>query len=141
MQNSYWFMTFFNQKLASTSNNLMNLRYWKLYGWHWAIPDKKQTGGVKGILFWKTSMKFLGFLIYPWKSQQKQSFNLKTSQNSVTLLKAKNQYTYKFHKIFSWSPLEIPISISSILLEIKYPEPSLSFFFFSGIAHFKNEVI
>ena len=44
---------------------------------HWAIPGKKQTGGVED------PQEFLGFLLYPWKFQIKQGFTPKTPQNCV----------------------------------------------------------
>ena len=127
----------------------MSLKYWKLHGWRWAIPEKKTNRRFKYILFWKTPMKFSGYLLYSWKFQTKQSFTQETSQNSATLLKAQNQDTEKFHMIFSWSPLEIPhffcITPGNFTcyffntLEIPHPELS-PFVFFSGIAYFKNEL-
>ena len=45
---------------------------WAKHTGQWAIPKKKQTGGVEDAFFEK-SPEFLGFLLYPWKFQTKAS--------------------------------------------------------------------
>ena len=47
---------------------------------YWAIPEKKQQG-LRTCVFEKP-LEFLGFLLYPWKSQTKQGF---TPRNSTKL--------------------------------------------------------
>ena len=54
--------------------------------------------------------------------------------------KAKNQDPWKFHFIFSWSPLQIPHAISLIPLEIPYPQlPCLVFFWNSPTIRTRNK--
>ena len=67
-------------------------------------PNRKGEGEEKG--------GFFLFLLYPWKSQTKQSSPLKIPQNWVRSFgnsKTKNEDPWKFHITFSWSPLEIPL--------------------------------
>ena len=40
----------------------------------WAIPEKNQTGRRVEDKVMKTPLEFLGFLLYTWKFQTKQSF-------------------------------------------------------------------
>ena len=73
-------------------------------GAQWAVPGKNQTETVEDILFLKNLLQLLGFLIYPWKFQTKQSFTARTPQNCVAPFgnfKAENQDPWKFHMIFS----------------------------------------
>ena len=58
--------------------------------------------------------------------------------------KTKNQDPWKFHIIFSWSPLEIPHAISLIPLEIPYPHIHIHtpppVCFFSGTTQCRERV-
>ena len=62
------------------------------------------------------------------KSHLPMTFALSYSRKGVL------DYPWKFHDFFN-QPLEIPLAIPSITLEIPYPQPPLVWFF-SGIAHF-----
>ena len=77
-------------------------------------------GGVHDILFGKPPWSFS---LYPCKFQTKQ--------------RSTPGYSTKFHIIFSWSPLEIPLpplelpqAISLISLEILSPQPHPCLYFF-----------
>ena len=78
----------------------------------WAIPEKIQTGGIKDIIFWKNPWNFSFFYFIPGNSRQNKAQPLDIPQNCVRSLgnsKTKNKDPWKFHIIFSWSHLEIPL--------------------------------
>ena len=78
----------------------------------WAIPEKSKQGVEDIYTFLKITLEFFIFLLYSWKIQTKQSSTPRFSTNCVRTLgnsKAKNKNPWKFHIIFSWSPLGIPL--------------------------------
>ena len=77
----------------------------------WAIPEKIETG-VEDMLFWNPWNFSFFFYFTPGNSRQNKAQPLDIPQNCVRSLgnsKAKNKDPWKFHIIFSWSPLEIPL--------------------------------
>ena len=74
-------------------------------------------------------------MLHPWKL-------CKIALNPLEVPRPKTKTTWKFHIIFSWSPLEIPHAISLIPLEIPYLTSSIPplLFFFSGITQCKEGV-
>ena len=81
---------------------------------HWAIPQKIQMKGLR-IYFFEPPPPpgiFHFFYFTNGNSRQNKAPPLDIPQNCVRLLgnsKAKNKEPWKFHIIFSWSPLEIPL--------------------------------
>ena len=78
----------------------------------WAIPEKSLTGGLRTYFFEKPPGIFHFFYFNPGNSKQNKASSLEIPQNCVISLgisKAKNQDPWKFHIIFSWPPLEIPL--------------------------------
>ena len=77
----------------------------------WAIPEKK-INGLRIYLFKKFAGIFHFFLLYPWKFQTKQLnpwiFH-KIVLDPLEIPRTKEKTPWKFHIIFSWSPLEIPL--------------------------------
>ena len=64
------------------------------------------------LLFEIKAWNFKFFCFAPGNSGQNKASLLEILQNCVTLLENsenKNQEPWKFHMIFSWSPLEIPL--------------------------------
>ena len=116
----------------------------------WAVPEKYQTRkrGVEDIYtFLKTPLEFLDLSLYTLrKSVENKLSPLEILQNCVTPLrnsKSKNQDPWKFHMIFSWTPLEILLffvdawnfhMLTSMPLEIPCPQHAV--LIFSGIAHY-----
>ena len=101
---------------------------------------KKQAGGLRTYFFDHWIFLFIYFT--PGNSRQIKAPPLEIVQICVTSLgnsKTKNQDPWKFHIIFSWSPLDIPQAISLIPLKIQYPQHPL-FVFFSEIAQCKEGV-
>ena len=103
-----------------------------------AIPEKKcnqvRWGGGRGRwghTFFEKTVEFLGLSFYPWKFENKWSFNpRKIPQNCVTPLgtkRVKNQdflhHPWKFQFFFNW-PLEFQT--------LYFPQPSPLFGVFSG---------
>ena len=79
---------------------------------NWAIPEKIQTRGFEDILFWKTHWNFSFLYFNTGNSRQNKAKPLDIPQNCVRFLensKAKDKDPWKFHIIFSWSPLEVPL--------------------------------
>ena len=105
----------------------------------WAIPEKDQTaGGVEDILLWKLPQNFSYSFTWSLEIPDKTKLNAWIFHTillprSLRNSKAKKKDPWKFHIIFSWSPLEIPRAISLIPLEIPYPQPP-PVWIFSGIA-------
>ena len=80
----------------------------------WATPEKKQTVGTYFFEI-RPPPEFFVYLLYPGNSRQIKAPPLEIVQICVTSLgnsKTKNQDPWKFHIIFSWSPLEISQAIS-----------------------------
>ena len=74
--------------------------------------SRKKIKQVEDILFWKNSLGFFIFLLYPWKFQTKQLnpwiFH-KIVLDPLEIPRPKEKTPWKFHIIFSCSPLEIPL--------------------------------
>ena len=151
----YWYIqkSYENLKLKNYRSNITNLYVMCNTLTYWAIPEKKWTGhggrgwevegclwGIQDIIFCKPPLEFLGFLLYPWKLQTKQSF---TPRNSTKLC-------YTPQKFWGLKPrlLKIPLDFFLItpinpwkihLLFLQYPwkfhilNPVC---YFSGIVHF-----
>ena len=76
--------------------------------------QKKPNGRLRTYFFEKTPGIFHFFTLPPGNSRQNKAPPLQILQNCVTSLgnsKARNQDPWKFHIIFSWSPLEIPLCL------------------------------
>ena len=105
-------------------------------GQHWAIPEKIQREGVEvGDIFFENPPEIFHFLLYPWKSQTKQSSNpgystklletleIPTGQKQrllgipyyfflVSLLGNSTSFLinpWKFHMLFLWYPWKFHI--------------------------------
>ena len=110
----------------------------------WGIPGKNQTGGAEDKLFWKPTGIFFTLpleipdetKLHPWKFY-KMALDLLEIPSPIQEI----PWTPGNSTLFSWSPLEIQLAISLIILEIPYPHPLPPFafgcFLFSGIAHLK----
>ena len=82
---------------------------------YWAISRKKTSRGLR-TYFFETPLQFLIFFFYHWKFQTKQS---STPGNSTKLCQIPSLENpgrsprplpcWKFHIIFSWSSLEVPL--------------------------------
>ena len=62
--------------------------------------------------FFENPLEFFIFIFTPGNSRQKKAQPLDIPQNCVRFLgnsTTKNKDPWKFHIIFSWSPLEIPL--------------------------------
>ena len=73
---------------------------------------KNSDRGVEDILLRKLLWDFSFFYFTPGNSRQNKAQPLDIPQNCVRSLgnsKAKNKDPWKFHIIFSWLPLEIPL--------------------------------
>ena len=79
--------------------------------------------------FFENTQEFLKFLLHPGNSWQNKAPPLDIPQNCIISLrnsKAKNQDPWKFHIIFSWSPLVSGLGNSTSSL---IPRNSTCFFF------------
>ena len=68
--------------------------------------------GAEDILLWKPPCNFSFFTLSRGNSRQNKAQSLDIPRNCVRFLrnfKAKKKDPSKFHIIFSWSPLEIPL--------------------------------
>ena len=82
----------------------------------WAIPEKNQKGVFENIHIWKNPWDFCFFTLpleipckiklLPWKFHK---IMLPICVTSLGNFKTKIQNTWKFHMIFSWLHLEIPL--------------------------------
>ena len=92
------------------------LQNFKYSGYNGLFQKKTNTGvggrwGLRTYFSEPPSWNFLFIYFTPGNSRQNKAPALEIVQNCVTSLenfKTKNQDPWKFHIIFSWSPLEIP---------------------------------
>ena len=76
--------------------------------------SRKNPNGTEdiGSYFFNETLECLGLSLYPWKFQRKQSFTSSPQENPENCItrignsKTKEQDPWKFHMIFSLSPLE-----------------------------------
>ena len=76
------------------------------------IPEKIQTERVGDIRFWNFSSNFSYLYLTPGNSRQNKAQPLDIARICVRSFgnsKAKNKDPWKFHIIFSWWSLEIPL--------------------------------
>ena len=101
----------------------------------------KQEGGVEDILFWLPSPEILRFVTAHLQIPRQKSFHpLKFSKigwHSLEIPRSKSrvflEHHWKFHFFFNW-PLEFPVFVFSIILEILCPQLLPLVWIFSGIA-------
>ena len=95
---------------ASRQNekNYYLVRYYSvIHGTHKAFPESK--------LFWNPPRKYLGFVLYPWRFQIKQTF---TPRNSTKLLHVSEKFWgLKPRSLCFWPKTTPPLCISSIALK------------------------
>ena len=102
------------EQLISVRKIYSQLRITQIQSYSRKNPNRR---GVEDIYIFEyvPPWNFSCFLLYPWKFQTKQSSTpglLDIPQNCVRSLgisKTKNKDSWKFHIIFSWSPLKIPL--------------------------------
>ena len=90
----------------------------------WAIPEKKTSRELRTyfsekplefFIFFTLALEILDKIkLHPWKFH-------KIALDSLENPRLNGQDPWKFPIIFSWLPVEIPVAIFLILLEIPYP--------------------
>ena len=116
---------------------------------YWAIPEKKQTGRVEGILFKKKPWNFSFFYFTPGNSRQKAPPMV---LDPLEIPRPKTKTPGNSMLFFFWSPLEIPLhfQLTSGNSTSEHPPPLFGFFWdcllqlfifmwlFKGYLHYKT---
>ena len=99
------------QKVNVCLIHLLQIHYWLFQ----KKNRKGEGGGGRGLrpyFFLENPLEFFSFHFTSVNSRENKAPPLEIPQNCVRSLggsKTKNQDSRKFHIIFSWSPLEIPL--------------------------------